>query len=334
MIRLKCSKQMPDAQIYLRAMAKGIVAPMRETSAAGVRALFLHYVLRGMLALTDAITDRKFWHEAALKTLPTARAHPAYQALDAAIARRTLVEDAVRALNNVSHAADLAPAGQAVRAPLASVQLEGGDQARGAVDAGLQAWSEGQLKLARQSIDTAAERIAFAETVLSKDLSSFKTWLQDLGASAELLYQARRTIEQAALVPADDPNATVCEAYHKIVEITRSDLGESYSAGVREWRDVYNAIRDLYVDQNLSKAEKLRLYEAHAATPTFETQPALPILRHWAGIIKRMPDPLFKNPFRGQGHASIEGSDYAPPADIVEIPDEQDNVSLPTYAAP
>src|SRR5579859_1937547 len=106
---------MPDASVYLRAMIKGIVEPMRETSAAGVRALFFHYVLRGMLSLEDVNTDPNFWREAALKTLPTARSHPAYQALDTAVTRRSLVDEAVRALNGVKHGSDLPAARQAVR---------------------------------------------------------------------------------------------------------------------------------------------------------------------------------------------------------------------------
>src|SRR5258708_9459492 len=43
------SKQMPHAAIYAQAMGRGLVEPMRETSAAGGRALFLPYVFRGML---------------------------------------------------------------------------------------------------------------------------------------------------------------------------------------------------------------------------------------------------------------------------------------------
>src|SRR5262249_55019659 len=119
-IRRTFSKQMPDAQIYLRAMSKGIVEPLRAMSAAAVRVLFFHYVLRGMLDLHQDNADQaNFWREAALKTLPGARMHPAFQALDAAITRRQLILDAVKALNNVRHVSDLAAARQAVRAPLA-----------------------------------------------------------------------------------------------------------------------------------------------------------------------------------------------------------------------
>jgi tetratricopeptide (TPR) repeat protein len=328
-VRRKFSKQMPDAQIYLRAMSKGIVEPMRETSSAGVRALFFHYVLRGMLALQSDGDDASFWREAAIKTLSTARTHPAFQALDTAITRRQLVREAVRALNEVKHTSNLGPARLAVRAPMASAQLEAATQSIQSVDEALRQWTEGDFRKARQAIDNAAERIAFAETVMGHDLKPFKTWLQDLGASAEIVQQARRTIEQIALVPADDPNPAVIEAHLKIIEITRRDLGESYTTKLRQWRDTYNSIRDLYLDQQLTKAEKLRLYEGYADVPTFEQQPALPILRHWLDLIKKMRDSApFSAPFiplRGPVSPGSAESDQSPSvSEIISTGDEKE----------
>src|SRR5260221_13397023 len=126
---------------------------------------------------------------------------------------------------------------------------------------------------------------------MTKVHSPLRNWRQDLGGSGVIGQQARRRIENGALFPADDPKPEVAEAYHKIVEITRRDLGEAYTTGLRQWRDTYNSIRDLYLDESLDKIEKLRLYESYMTAPTFEEQPALPILRHWYSLIKRLPDP-------------------------------------------
>ncbi len=317
-VQRKFSEQMPNMQIYLKAMVRGVVEPMREMSAAAVRALFLHYVLRGMLALQQEKPDEaNFWKEAASKALNNARLHPAFQALDTAITRRQLVLDAVQALNNVRNVEDLPEARQAARAPLASAQLEAADQAMRALDDALRRWPDGEFRAARQLLDTAVERIGMAEAATGKDLTPFKTWLQDLAASAEVLQQARRTIEQAALVPADDPDPAVAEAHQKLVDITRRDLGDSYAAQLRQWRDTYNAIRDLYVDESLNKADKLHLLDRHFQSLFIDRQPALPIFRHWQSLIQRLPDPplAYTPPTFDTGRVDVD-AEYAPSGSI------------------
>jgi hypothetical protein len=320
-IRRKFAEQMPSTQIYLKAMSKGIVEPMREASSAAVRALFLHYVLRGILALHEEKPDEaNFWKEAATKTLNQARLHPAFLALDTAIIRRQLILDAVRALNSVKHTADLTEARQAVRAPIAAAQLEAADQAMRAIDDALRRWPDGEFRAARQLLDGAVERIAIAETAMGKELTPFKTWLQDLAASAEVLQQAKRSIEQAALVPADEPDPTVAEAHQKLVDITRRDLGETYTVQLRQWRDTYYAIRDMYMDESLSKDEKQRLFESHFASLFIDRQPALPIFRHWQSVIHLLADP--KPEYEAQ---------IAPELAPVKIHEEYAPVVTPNY---
>jgi Protein kinase domain len=290
-IRRTFAEQMPNMQIYLKAMVKGVVEPMRESSSAAVRALFFDYLLHGILALhREELDEANFWKEAAAKALNQARLHPAFQALETTITRRLLVLEAVRTLNNVKHTADLAEARQAVRAPLASAQLEAAEQAMRAVDDALRRWPDGEFRAARQLLDSAIERIGIAETGIGKDLTPFKTWLQDLAASAEFLQQAKRTIEQAALVPADEPDPAVADAHLKLVDITRRDLGEAYVAQLRQWRDTYNGFHDVYVDEKLSKDEKLHLMDSHFASLFIDRMPALPLYRHWQSVIHLLPD--------------------------------------------
>ncbi|MBX3084292.1 MAG: hypothetical protein KF716_21835 [Anaerolineae bacterium] len=289
--RRKFNEQMPSMQTYLKAMVKGVVEPMRDASSAALRALFFDYALRGILALkTEAFEEADFWRECASRALPNAKVHPAYQALDGAITRRHLILEAVRVINNTRSPAQLVELRQAVRQPLASAQLEQADQSVRSLDEALKKWPDGEFRTARQHLDVALDRITAAEIALGKELSVFKTWLQDLAASAELLAQTRRSIEQAAVIPTEQPDPDVAEGLKKLVDITRRDLGEAYTAQLRQWRDTYTAIRDVYVDDSLSKDEKLRLFESHFAAMFIDRQPALPIMRYWQNTIKTLPD--------------------------------------------
>src|SRR5262249_14109063 len=83
----------------------------------------------------------------------------------------------------------------------------------------------------------------------------------------------------------------VAEAHQRLIEITRRDLGEAYTVTLRQWRDTYNSARDLYMDTKLDKVEKLRLFEDYFASDSLDYHPALPILRHWYGLLKRQPAP-------------------------------------------
>src|SRR5262249_42373452 len=158
-------------------------------------------------------------------------------------------------------------------------------------DEALRRWPDGEFRAARQQLDNALENIANAEKMTGKDLSPFKGWLQDLADSADILQQARRTIEQAALVPADTPDPIVMEAHQKLVDLTRRDLGESFTAQLRQWRDTYVAIQTMYLDPIMSKAEKLAQFDGHFASLFIDRQPALPIFRHWQSVIRLLPDP-------------------------------------------
>ncbi|HVO44312.1 MAG TPA: hypothetical protein VMT34_16920, partial [Aggregatilineales bacterium] len=321
-IRRRFSIQMPSLPTYLKAMSKGIVEPMADTSAAALRILFFHYVLRGVLALNqDQPDDANFWREAALKTLATARQHLAYQTLDNAITRRALILEAVAALNAVRRPDDLNAARTAVRAPLAASLLEYADQAIRAVDEALRRWPDGDFRVARASLDTASELVANAEKRTGKDLSPFKNWLQDLTDSAEILAGARRTVEQAALVPADQPDPEVADALQKMVDLTRHDLGEAYTAQLRQWRDTYRAICDLYLAPETSKAEKLRAFDRHFASLFIDRQPTLPIFRHWQSVIRLLPDP--QPLYSDEVHAPADAAE-------METRDESEAADIPT----
>ncbi|HRE46970.1 MAG TPA: hypothetical protein PLD47_04535 [Aggregatilineales bacterium] len=291
-IRSTFAAQMPNMSIYLKAMGKGVIDPLRETSAAGVRLLFFDYILRGMVAIGgEDFENAEIWKDAAAKTFAPYRLHPAYQMLEESIVRRQLILDAVRAINEVRRVDQVVAARQAVRAPLAVAQLEALDQAIRGLEDALRRWQDGEFRPAKQLIDAAIERVNMAQGFLNKDLSPFRGWLQTLADSAEIAAGARRVIEQEALMPADAPNPAVLEAHQKIVDLTRRDLGEGYTAQLRQWGETYKGMVEAYTAPNLFREDKLRLMEGYFASLFIARQPALPIFRHWREVAEATPDP-------------------------------------------
>ena len=121
------AEQMPNTTTYLRAMSRGIVAYMHQSSSAGWRALYMHYVLRGILSLLENnLDDAEFWRNVAEKSFENARTHRAFQVLDRALTGRRLVQSAQRTMNAVTGPGDLEAVRQALNAPLAGEILERG----------------------------------------------------------------------------------------------------------------------------------------------------------------------------------------------------------------
>jgi len=319
----KFSSQMPNMTIYLKAMVRGLVEPLRDASSAAVRILFMDYSLRGVLALqSENNDDLNTWKEAASRALPNPRIQPLYQTLETAITRRHLLTTAVQALNNVRGVTDLQAARQAVRAPLASAQLESADQAFRALDDALRRWADGDFRSARQLLESAQERIITAEKAIATyvgseklSLQPFKMWLSGVNTAAETLQAARRSIEQAALIPAALPDPAVEQAHDQIVTLTLQTLGEEYSALLRQWRDTYVTIRQTYEDQALTKAEKARLIEGHFSSLFIDRHPAYPIYRHWQGAIALLPD---TPPSYASEYAAGQYADSAAPAFVAD----------------
>ncbi|MFN8420397.1 MAG: hypothetical protein U0528_14325 [Anaerolineae bacterium] len=95
-----------------------------------------------------------------------------------------------------------------------------------------------------------------------------------------------------------DPDTAVAEVSAKMVDpLTRRDLGETYTAQLRQWRDTYEGVALTFArDEELGKDEKLRLFESHFAAMFIDRQPALPILRHWQN--RACPALMIPNPSR------------------------------------
>ncbi len=291
-VERKFTDQMPNRTVYLKAMNRGLVEPMRDMSSAAVRILMMQLTMQGLVALlNEQPDDANMWRDAASRTLPNVRAHPIYVALEHAITRRQLLANAATALNTVRGVADLQTARPALRQPLAAAWLEPAEGAVRNIDDALRKWTDGDFRGAHALLDTAFEKIKQAEGTIGAPLDGFKNWLSGLNTTSEALQQARRTIDQAALNPTDAPDPAIDDAHWQIFSGTRAALGEDYAALVRQWRDTYSSIKDLYADERFTRDEKLRLLDGHFNSLFIEKHPAFPIYRHWQSLVRALPDP-------------------------------------------
>ncbi len=318
-IQRKFSEQMPTRAVYLKAMSRGLVEPMRDASSAAVRILKMHFTLRGVAALIDEQPEEaEFWKEAASRTLPNARMHPAFIALDNGMTRRVLLSQAANALNAIHSLEDLPAARNAIRQPLVQAQVDPAEAALRSIDDAIKKWQDGDFRTAHSLLDSAYEKAQQAEYQIGKPLDSFKNWLSGLNTTAESLQQSRRVIEQAALIPQDLPDPGVMDAHAQLFNKTRALLGEDYAAVLRGWRDTYTNILDLYTDERFTKPEKMRLLEGQMGALLIEKHPAFPIYRHWQTVIRSLPDPEPKYSYTPTQSASTYETDEAEPIGFVE----------------
>ncbi len=284
------AEQMPNTNLYLRAMSRGIVAYMQQSSSAGWRALYMHYVLRGMLALfTDQIDEAEFWREVASKGYDSARTHRAFQILDRALTSRLLIEKAQRALNAVARPGDLEVVQQAINVPLAGEILADVEHAVGLVNDAIRSWSDGEFYDARQAFDGALHHIDEAMTNNDLAIDPFAEWVAGLRDDAAELQQLRLSIEQGAASSSTDPDPAIEEAQRQIVTLTQRRLGPDHVHQVRQWHEMYQAVLETYTTQRLTRAEKLAAFSRHFASLFIARHPAYPLFRHWEGVISQLP---------------------------------------------
>jgi hypothetical protein len=293
-LQRKFTDQMPNATVYLKAVTRGLIDPFHESSSAAIRVLLVTYSLQGVIALIHDDPDlANFYKELASRTitsLPNARIHPIYAALESGITRRSLLITAAEELNKVDSVAGLAIAKPATRAPIAAAQLESAESAVRATEDAIRKWTDGDFRGAHLLLDTALEHATKAESVMKKDLSRFKTWLTGLNTTVTELATHRRTVEQAALIPADTPDLGVESALGEIETVTAQVLGRDTAALVRGWRETYGAILAIYQDDRFTKPEKLRLFDEKLNAFLIEKHPAYSIYRHWHTVIRNQPD--------------------------------------------
>ncbi len=312
--RATFAEQMPSTAVYLRTMKRGIVASLQQSSSAGWRALYLHYVLRGMIALLDNDLDEaEFWREAAHNSFDSARTHPAFQVFDRALTGRRLVQQVERALNAVTGPGDLDAVRQTLNAPLAGELLTGAERALQSLTEALHQWSDGDFYATGQSLEAALENIQVAIQAAQLEIEPFVAWLTHLRDTAAELHQLRLAIEQGATTTSAEPDPAIAEAHLRIVTMTVESIGPEHAHQVRQWQDMYQAVLDTYSTQRLLRREKLAAFERHFASLFITKHPAYPLFRHWQAVIQALPPDEVEDDVIEVGDTSLGfGTDDAP----------------------
>lgn len=288
--RQKFAEQMPSTDLYLRAMSRGIVAYMRQSSSAGWRALYMHYTLRGMLALHDnRLDEAEFWREVASKSYDNAQTHRVFGLLDRTLTTRVLVQKAERALNAVARPGDLDTVRQATNAPLAGEVLVGVEQAVQMINDALRSWTDGSFHDAQQALDGALLYVEQAMTQGHLAIEPFVAWVTGLRDDAAALQQLRLNIEQRAASMNAEPDPAIAEAHAQIVALTQKRLGADHAHQVRQWHEMYQAVLDTYTTQRFTRADKLAAFSRHFASLFIARHPAYPLFRHWETLIEQLP---------------------------------------------
>lgn len=283
------AEQMPSTTLYLRTMSRGIVAYMVQSSSAGWRALYLHYVLRGALALNGGdIEEAEFWRDVASKATEGARTHRAFQLLDRAVTGHRLVQGVERAFNAPQGPEHVDELRHAVNQPLAGELLTGAEQSVQAVADALRDWSDGNFGAARAALDRALEQIKIAINKSGLGIAPYVDWVTRLRDRAAELQHARLVIDQRAMSPQPEPDPAVAEAHRKIVDVTMQTLGMEYAHQVRQWQEMYRVVLATYT-ADLSRREKLAAFGRHFSSLFITKHPAYPLFRHWEGLIEELP---------------------------------------------
>ncbi|HMM26784.1 MAG TPA: hypothetical protein PKD46_00695 [Aggregatilineaceae bacterium] len=284
------TEQIPTTALFLRTMGRGLVAYLHQSSSAGWRALYLHFVLRAALALlSDDLEDADFWRSAAAKTFDDAPTHPAYQLVDRALTGRRLLETAEASLNAISGPADLDRARRALNAPLAAELLGGAEQSVQMAMQAVRDWSDGDFYAARQNLDVALDDIQRARASTDLRIDSYVAWLSRLRDTANMLQAIKLDIEQAAARPTDRPDPALVEAHRQIIDLTLSTLGPDYAHQIRQWHDTLQSVQETYIATRLNRREKLAAFSRHFGSLFITKHPAYPLYRHWESVIEQLP---------------------------------------------
>jgi len=282
--------QMPSIETYLKAMSRGLVASYARRSTAGLRLLFLHYLMRCSLDAYEGLTsDSAFWREAALKTLPEGEQHVVVRTIDDYVARqRDLI--AAQAILEQVEGREAIPNLASIRRELEnspqSKVLQPASRALQEVEASFKDWADGEFKAAGMKQEAAVRLLAELEQSAHFDLSQVRQWLMDLmGAAAELHTQAREMRARIESRP-DGPDELVDHVHRHQVEVTESMIGEAYSGTLRQWRDTYLAFVDAY-QADERRTRRLDRFNELFRAMFIDRHPAYGLYRHWYTVIDR-----------------------------------------------
>jgi serine/threonine protein kinase len=287
--------QMPSKETYLRAMGKGLLEVYARSSTASTRILFVNYVLLGVLdAHENSMEDALFWQDAAMKTLgESSTRHPLVLTLEEYTVRRRDLAAAASLLNSINGRHALPTLENSRRA------LEGNPQARllaaavhslRELEAAVRDWSDGEFRAAGIKLENAVRAVDDVEAAAQITLTAYRSWLMELLQGSAELHAASRRLSQTVETRPDQPLETVGMALQLQVDLTTRLLGEAYAAALRQWRDTYESVAEVYTDRSLRRSAKLvRLNDLFSAM-FIDRHPAYPLYRYWYSLTEDAPE--------------------------------------------
>lgn len=287
------TQQMPTAQAYLEAMGPRLIDHFEQTSTAGQRILFFHFVLRGVLDMyEDTPEDAEFWLEAARRALPNAEQHVACMALANVIRDRQSLRDLAGRIDAIQAPDDVPSTRKLVERSALYLLLSPLVDALRAVENGLAAWQQGDFRAAGGALEAALHRLADGERLAHVRLERFRAWLEQLSRLAAELHVVREHIADVAEQCPEEPDPRLAEWHERLVHETEAALGAAYARPtLAVWQKVYATVTGIYTDPARRRARKLRdMDELFNATAHIDFHPAYPLYRGWRQIIDTRPE--------------------------------------------
>jgi hypothetical protein len=286
--------QMPNRDVYLRAMGKGLIENFGRSSTASVRLLFFNFILRASLDTHDNSLDTaSFWREAALRTLPDAGRHPLMRTLDEFTERRRDLIDAAALINSIHQPAQLASLEQTRR------QLEENRQARlltsavyslRELEAATRDWSDGEFRAAGNKLDNAVKAIDDVEAAGNITLTQYRAWLMTLINGAAELHASTRRLQSTVEAMPEPSDDGLRYTFRNLVNTTERLLGAPYASTLRQWRDTYEQFQDAFNDQTQRRSAKLNRFNDLFRALFIDRHPAYPLFRHWYSLLESAPE--------------------------------------------
>ncbi|MCB9438281.1 MAG: hypothetical protein H6673_14995 [Anaerolineales bacterium] len=295
------AEQMPTENAYLKTMGRGLVDYMKQSSTLGVRILFLHFTLRGMLSVQeDNHEAAEFWREAALKTLPEGRSNPIFAEFDTHLTGRKLIREVEPALNAIHSTRDLANVRPLLNQPLADQWMGEIQRAMRQLDVAIRSWEDGDFRSARDSFDTVLGQLEAGEQRSHLDLKHLKEWLRPLREAVSTLQISRLKLEEiahSATVPAPaTPNPDIEDVLRTIADTTERTIGTDHSHQVRQWLSTYRDVLATHTDLEMSKGEKLIAFQAHFAGLFIAKHPLYRLFQVWRDTLVQVPEVVDEPP--------------------------------------
>jgi serine/threonine protein kinase len=294
-LRENFTKQMPNKEIYLKAMSKGLIELYNRSSTAAVRILFMNYVLLGVLdAHEDAMGDADFWYEAAVKSLENfGLRHVAARALEEFIARRRDIAAGAELINQVVDSKALATLdsiGKQLEANPHAKILTAGIHSLRELQAALRDWSDGEFRPAGIKLENAINAVNEVEQAASITFTPYRAFLMELQAgSAELHTKARQMIQIIESRP-EEAQEIIHTTHRRQYELTERLLGGVHAGTLRQWRDTYESFLAVYADTSARRSAKLTRFNELFRAMFIDRHPAYPLYRFWYDVTEQAPE--------------------------------------------